>query len=407
MRTLARLAASSWLATTIWLVGLAGATVMALGWIEVFIQIPDEDMTAPLFVILVGLMVLYGSLGRLLVARRPLEAVGWIFLVTPLMLGLTFGNYSIIGWAGIEAYVDLRSIDLLGPLVPMAGTVASAAFIPTILFAFPLLAIVFPDGRLPGRRWRWPMAAIFVATAVAVVCVLFGDTPPDQELPPNPLAVPGWGSFLGGLGYALTLPIILTASVMGLVSIVVRIRRGNPLERRQLAWLLAAAAIILTLLVPTLAGDNTNSPLDLVAIASLALLPLATTIAVLRYRLYEIDRIVSRTIAYAVITAVLVGVFAGAVLASQALLADVTGGDTIPVALSTLLVFALFQPLRRRVQEAVDRRFNRRRVDAQRAIDRYGRRLRDEVDLTTVRDETLGTVAHVVEPRYATLWVRG
>ena len=177
--------------------GLAGATVMALGWIEVFIQIPDEDMTAPLFVILVGLMVLYGSLGRLLVARRPLEAVGWIFLVTPLLLGLTFGNYSIIGWAGIEAYVDLRSIDLLGPLVPMAGTVASAAFIPTILFAFPLLAIVFPDGRLPGRRWRWPMAAIFLATAVAVVCVLFGDTPPDQELPPNPLAVPGWGSFLG------------------------------------------------------------------------------------------------------------------------------------------------------------------------------------------------------------------
>ena len=364
-------------------------------------------MTAPLFVILVGLMILYGSLGRLLVARRPLEAVGWIFLVTPLLLGLTFGNYSIIGWAGIEAYVDLRSIDLLGPLVPMAGTVASAAFIPTILFAFPLLAIVFPDGRLPGRRWRWPMAAIFVATAVAVVCVLFGDTPPDQELPPNPLAVPGWGSFLGGLGYALTLPIILTASGMGLVSIVVRIRRGNPLERRQLAWLLAAAAIILTLLVPTLAGDNTNSPLDLVAIASLALLPLATTIAVLRYRLYEIDRIVSRTIAYAVITAVLVGVFAGAVLASQALLADITGGDTIPVALSTLLVFALFQPLRRRVQEAVDRRFNRRRVDAQRAIDRYGRRLRDEVDLTTVRDETLGTVAHVVEPRSATLWVRG
>ena len=127
----------------------------------------------------------------------------------------------------------------------------------------------------------------------------------------------------------------------------------------------------------------------------------------LRYRLYEIDRIVSRTIAYAVITAVLVGVFAGAVLASQALLADITGGDTIPVALSTLLVFALFQPLRRRVQEAVDRRFNRRRVDAQRAIDRYGRRLRDEVDLTTVRDETLGTVAHVVEPRSATLWVRG
>ena len=208
------------------------------------------------------------------------------------------------------------------------------------------------------------MAALLIATAVAVVCILFGDTPASQDLPPNPLALPGWGPLLSEIGYAMELPIIVSGAILGLLSIGLRIERGTALERRQLAWLLAATATILILLVPTLAGDNSNSPLDLVAIASLALLPLATTIAVLRYRLYEIDRIVSRSIAYAVITAVLVGVFAGAVLASQALLADLTGGDTIPVALSTLLVFALFQPLRRRVQAAVDRRFNRRRVDA-------------------------------------------
>ena len=409
MKTFTRLAASTRFATAVWLVGVAGATVMALGWIEVFASIPDEDLTAPLFVILVGLMVVYGIMGRLLVARRPLEAVGWIFLVTPILLGMTFGNYSIIGWAEIDQYVDLRSIDLLGPVVPIAGTVAAAAFTPTILVAFPLLAIVFPDGRLPGRRWRWPMAGILGATVVAVVSVLFG-VPPTNEgftLSPNPLALPGWGPLLGELGYALELPVIASAAVLGLLSIAVRIRRGSPLERRQLAWLLAASAVILVLLVQTLASDNETSILDLFAISSLALLPLATTIAVLRYRLYEIDRIVSRSIAYAVLTAVLVAVFAGAVLLSQALLADLTGGDTIPVALSTLLVFALFQPLRRRVQGAVDRRFNRRRVDAQRSIDRYGRRLRDEVDLVTVREETLATVSHVVEPRSATLWVRG
>jgi hypothetical protein len=372
-------------ATALWLVTLGLATVMALGWLEVYTKITDDDMTRPLFVALVSVVVVYGTLGRLLVSQRPYEAVGWVFIVVSLLFGITFFSYSILGWEEVARHdIDLTAFRLFGALVPVAARVAPAAFLPALLGAVPVLALVFPDGRLPGSGWRWPVAALGTLTVIAAVATLVGA---DAE--------------------ALVGPTIGLGIVLGIASVTVRVRRGTPLERRQLAWFLAATAVSGILMSTILIGGRETSVLDIVAIASLNLMPLATTIAVLRYRLYEIDRIVSRTIAYAVMTAILVGVFAGAVLASQALLAHVTGGDTIPVALSTLLVFALFQPLRRRVQSVVDRRFNRRRVDAQRAIDRYGRRLRDEVDLETVRDETLGAVASVVEPRSATLWVRG
>jgi hypothetical protein len=371
-------------ATALWLVSLGLAMVMALGWIEVFTHIDDQDMTAPLFVALVSVMVVYGILGRVLVAQRPREAVGWIFLVVSLLFGITFLGYSILGWSEVATYgFDLMTARLLTPLIPLAATVAPAAFLPAVLGAVPVLALVFPDGRLPGPRWRWPAGALGAMTLVVSLAALFGSG-----------------------GDALRGPTIALGVVLGFASVIVRVRRGTPRERRQLAWFLAATAVSGCLLATIVFGDPETSVADIVAIASLGLLPLATTIAVLRYRLYEIDRIVSRSIAYAAITAILVVVFAGAVLASQALLAPVTGGDTIPVALSTLLVFALFQPLRRRVQSIVDRRFNRRRVDAQHAVDRYGLRLRDEVDLATVRDETLVTVAHVVEPRSASIWVR-
>lgn len=372
-------------ATALWLVSLVLAIVIAFGWIEVYTHIDDDDMTGPLFVALVSIMVVYGTLGRVLVGQRPRQAVGWIFLVVSLLLGITFFSYSILGWSEVASYgVGLATVALFAPLIPIAATVAPAAFLPAILGAVPVLALVFPDGRLPGQRWRWPTAVLAVLTLVVVLATL-----------------------LGSSAEALVGPTIALGVALGIASVIVRVRRGTPLERRQLAWFLAATAVSGGMLSTIVFGDPETSVADIIAIASLGLLPLATTIAVLRYRLYEIDRIVSRSIAYAVMTAVLVAVFAGAVLLSQAVLADLTGGDTIPVALSTLLVFALFQPLRRRIQGAVDRRFNRRRVDAQRSIDRYGLRLRDEVDLESVRHETLATVSHVVEPSSATLWVRG
>ena len=157
---------------------------------------------------------------------------------------------------------------------------------------------------------------------------------------------------------------------------------------------------------PQFASEDATTWIDILGVASLALLPAATTLAILRYHLYDIDRIFSRTLGYAIVTAVLVAVFAGAVLGLQALLADLTGGDTVPVALSTLLVLSLFQPLRSRVQGVVDRRFHRARVDAVRAIEAFGLRLRDEVDLTTVSKGTLQTAETLMHPASAGLWLR-
>ena len=199
---------------------------------------------------------------------------------------------------------------------------------------------------------------------------------------------------------------IAGGAVLGVLAIVVRVRRGTPDERRQLAWFLGAVLVVTVVEGPRFSSSESSSWIDVLGVLSLALLPGATTIAILRYHLYDIDRIVSRTLGYAIVTAVLVSVFAGAVLGLQALLADVTRGDTVPVALSTLLVLSLFQPLRNRVQGAVDQRFHRSRVDAARAIDAFGLRLRDEVDLTTVRSGTLETADALMHPASAGLWLR-
>jgi hypothetical protein len=150
----------------------------------------------------------------------------------------------------------------------------------------------------------------------------------------------------------------------------------------------------------------TSSP-GVVSVFGLALLPIALGVAILRYRLYDIDRIVSRTISYAVVTAVLVGVFAGAILVFQTVLAPLTGKNTMAVAASTLVVAALFQPLRLRIQRVIDRRFNRARYDADLAVATFSERLRDETDLVTIRDGVLRTVVDSLQPSDLTLWVRG
>jgi hypothetical protein len=226
---------------------------------------------------------------------------------------------------------------------------------------------------------------------------------------PNPLAlVPGWPLWPVVLaGPPLTL--VLTAA--GVMSMVVRLRRAQGVERAQLRWLVWSMAFIVVGFIIGLVGDSVfanglNGVVWLPAIIAFSLPPLAIGVAVLRYRLYEIDRLVSRTLAYGVVTVALLAIFGGTILALQALLSPLTGGNTLAVAGSTLLVAALFQPLRRRVQEVVERRFNRARYDAQVAVDAFSARLRDEVDLEILRGSLLALVDATLEPNTAALWLR-
>jgi len=385
-------------ATALWVAGIGLALTLVVVRVELA-RLGVDPIVTWMFIAIAAVSVIYGILGRLLVVRRPRQLVGWIFLATPVALDVVFAGWSIIEWANRTGNIDL-------PFVAFVGPIATAMYPIAILLAFPLLAIVFPDGRLPGPRWRWPVRIVVGAALLVSLATLFMGPKVDQSMPDNPLGIPALRDPLFII-QGVAMPIAIGGGVLlAVLAILVRVRRGTPDERRQLAWFLAAFLIVVVIVGPTFASDGPQSWINVLGVVSLALLPAATTLAILRYRLYEIDRIVSRTVAYAIVTAVLLAVFAAAVLGLQTVLNDLTGGDTVPVALSTLLVLSLFQPLRTRVQGAVDRRFHRARVDAARAIDAFGLRLRDETDLATVRSGTLETAHALMHPASAGLWLR-
>jgi hypothetical protein len=222
----------------------------------------------------------------------------------------------------------------------------------------------------------------------------------------NPLVVPqlaGPAQAVLDAGGVVTLLFIPA----GILATILRYRRGGPLERKQVQWFGSVIVLSFSMFFAASVLPQPYGQLAwIVASLSLGLIPVAIGIAILRYRLYEIDRILSRTIGWALVTGLLVAVLAGTIVALQALLAPFTNNNTLAVAGSTLVAAALFQPLRARVQRAVDRRFNRARVDAQRAIDAFGTHLRDDVDIDALNGRLLAAAAATVEPNAAGLWIR-
>jgi hypothetical protein len=212
--------------------------------------------------------------------------------------------------------------------------------------------------------------------------------------------------------------LVMAGGALAIASLIVRYRRAAPIERQQLKWF-AAVAIITGLggaanivtssplsTAPTGTLGTVNAVSGFMIYVGLGLLPVAIAIAVLRYRLYEIDRLISRTISWVILTVLVAGLFVAFVLVFQAIVAPLTGSNEIAVAGSTLLVFGLFAPIRRRVQRLVDRRFNRTRYDAERTVAAFAGRLRDQVDLEQLRAEILATVSAAVEPSSVSLWLR-
>jgi len=290
---------------------------------------------------------------------------------------------------------------------------STGGFLITVLL---VITLVFPSGQLPAGPWgRLARLALAIVLLLAILGV-FAPTI-SVSLPgissgvnvSNPLAVlPGWPLWpVVSAGPPVTL--VLTAA--GVVAMIVRLRRAQGVERAQLRWLVWSMAFILVGFIIGLVGDavfpnGLNGAVWLPAIIAFSLPPLAIGVAVLRYRLYEIDRLISRTLAYGLVTVVLVAIFSAAILALQALLSPLTGGNTLAVAGSTLLVAVLFQPLRRSVQSLVDRRFNRPRYDAELAVESFAARLRDEVDLDNLQGSLLTIVEATLEPTLSGLWLR-
>jgi hypothetical protein len=354
------------------------------------------------FVALGADVLAFASVGAILALRRPGNVVGLVLLASGPLIVATFCGFLF----------GARLTEVSGPddpLAVLASFVGSLTIYATVIVVVPVLALVFPDGRLPGRRWRWPVAATAGALVVGKIMALPRPGPLNVGLANNPFGLQGaaWVepvSTIGGTLSALTLP---AALLLAVAAVAVRFRRAGHVEREQLKWFLAANAVVVTLLLLITSDPAPDTTwLDVLGMASLSLPPIAVGIAIMRYRLFEIDRIISRTIGWAVVTGVLVTVFAGAVVGLQAILAGFTQGQTLAVAGSTLVAFALFQPLRRRVQSAVDRRFDRARYDAQRTVDAFAEHLRNEVDLTTLRAALVATTADAVRPVNATVWLR-
>lgn len=367
-----------------------GGAALWLEWLNPIGGSPSDAVVIPI-------MLAYAVAAGVIGTRHPGNRTWWLLAILPL---------AMIGGFACDRYAIVAA---LGPLpLPFAGVGPAAAWLWQLALASPvLLAFLVPTGApLPGV---WRVLFKVEVTVLLVVVLVFATGSSGGELVAgspltlaNPLFIPPMQPLYDALQAAYW--VYLAMFLAGVVALAVRFRRSRDIERQQLKWILFAFATMLAGLAVSSALPPVVS--DVVFAAAMLPVPAAIAIAILRYRLYEIDRIISRTLSYAIVTAVLAGVFAGFVLGLQALLASVTGASTLAVAASTLAVFALFQPLRRRVQHLVDRRFNRSRVDADAALAALTAHLRDETDLARVARGVEAAVLHAVSPVHAAIWTR-
>jgi hypothetical protein len=346
------------------------------------------------------------TIGALITVRRPENVIGPLLLIAGVSV---FGWFSALGYA---TYALVIRPDLPGGVIAIwLQAWVSFPYVYVLLVFLPLL---FPDGRFISWHWRllgWFVGALFVAQSLAAafgrpVLVTNAGT-----AAPNPLTVPGLAPIDVLLNSTLGAPLGLAFLTISCVAVVIRSSRSRGIERVQLKWFLYAVGVLLlafAILLPlSYMAPDISPGIVLAGISfALALPPLAVGIAVLRYRLYDIDRLINRTVVYGVTTGTIGLTFFAGVVVLPALLRPVISGSEIAVAVSTLVSFALFQPLRRRIQGAVDRRFYRSRYDAARTLDAFSIHLRDEVALDAVRADLLEAVRKTMQPTHATLWLR-
>ena len=381
----------------------------------------------PRLAILTGILSLaYPTVGALIVSRLPKNPIGWIFCAMGLLSAVR--PFTV-------AYADYAL--LKNPAFP--GGVYVAWFSSWIWSAFPTLSVflvlLFPDGRLPSRRWRivtWGVLLGAALTALADV-VLPGDlwAHPWVENPFGVLAVTGglrtFSVIAAIILFAWTL--LLMSTFAALISLMVRLHRARGDERQQIKWFMYAAVPLsvfgsVLILADVVAGftrvflfypgfmlrsQEIFDVIDNVAYFALLVVPVFTYIAILRYNLYDIDLVINRALVYGSLTALLALIYFGGVTASQAIVQALTGQEQQPqiaVVISTLLIAALFNPLRRRIQGFIDRSFYRRKYDAAKTLEGFSMKLRNETDLEALSEDLVGVVRETMQPAHVSLWLR-
>jgi hypothetical protein len=358
------------------------------------------------------LFLAFPLVGALIASRRPKNAVGWLCLAVGLLWALSgvFDYYSYYG-AATPGSVPF-------PVV-MAG-ISDWIWVPAVGLLGTYVLLLFPDGRLPSRRWRplaWLSGAVILLLSFGV---MLAPGPLDNlGGVRNPFGIKG-ADWLTAGAYAL-LPLLPLCMLASALSLVLRYRHSGGEERQQIKWIAFAASVVVVVyaiamiasfVFPEESWTTAGSVwwlnlLTYTVLSSFTIVPIAVGIAVLKYRLYEIDIIINRALVYGSLTAMLVALYLGGVVLLQRLFVLLTGErSTLAVVASTLLIAALFTPLRRRIQRFIDRSFYRRKYDAAKTLERFSMKLRDETDLEALSDDLVGVVRETMQPAHVSLWLR-
>lgn len=400
--------AVGWLVVAVYVVG---ATVTVWAERSISAYPPTTSLVED-----VGILLGFGwfaLVGAVVVSRRPGNAMGWLFVAIALPVALFAAGNNVAAYLVVERGADPTL------LIALLAWPNNWYWFLTITLVFVYLPLLFPTGRLVSRRWRvvaW-LAAIAVGGMVAFAALAADigfQVSQTRDGPgatiPNPLG-------LDGLAHVEQLPVFagsgvlfLAAVVGAFASLVVRFRQSRGAERQQMKWLVFAVSLVpltfgLEVGLAAIASPLVEQVTGVGFLVALNAIPLAVGLGVLRYRLYDIDRIISRTVSYAVVVVVLGGTYATGVVLLGRALAPLGAGNDVTVAAATLAAAALFRPLLRRVRSIVDRRFNRARYDAPRTVEAFVHQLRNEVDLEEVRGALLAAVESTVAPVHATVWL--
>ena len=363
---------------------------------------PQEGEFSAQFDVLLAIALLaFPVVGALVASRRPENSIGWLFCA----VGIPFGLSGVAhGWAVYVLFVEPGA--LTGG--EYAAWLATWLFVPPLFAIPPLLFLLFPDGRPLTRRWR--PAVWLVAIAVCATTIGTALAPGRLEEAPfkgivNPIGIDGTGAAMeaaAGVGFVA----LFFAILFGAASLILRFRHARGDERQQLKWFASAGGLFalacIIALTPFMPGDSDELPQILILLA-FAAIPVAAGVAILKYRLYDVDVVINRTLVYGALTLTLLAAYGGLVLLLQLILSP---GSDLAVAGSTLAVAALLRPARSRIQHAVDRRFYRRRYDAELTLEGFGSRLRDQLDLEALGGELSSVARETMQPAHVSLWLR-
>jgi hypothetical protein len=403
--------AATWIAWSMWAISLPFAAFG--GGVLGFLSASARIFPSLGQIVLLALLALtFTTVGAVVASRRPENPIGWIFCAGGLILSVTVSatNYT-------EYALNASTGSLPG--VHYAAWIASWAPAPTLLLVATMLFLLFPEGKLSSREWGFVAWTAVVASVVVALGDALGrsNLGTDYDSMGNPFAVEGAvGNFLQMLGW-FGLPLLLLCFLASVAALFVRLHQARGVERQQIKWFAYAAAVMGTgPLVMFMLGGGYSALQELmwylgfyVGILGFAFLPVAIAIAILKYRLYDIDRLINRTLVYGLLTAILAGVYFGGITATQAIFSAVTGQQEQPqlaIVVSTLVIAALFTPLRRRIQSFIDRRFYRRKYDARKTLEAYSAKLRNDSDLDALSDDLVGVVRETMQPAHVSLWLR-